>query len=260
MTATAGLIFFEPSTRTRMSFEFACAREGVFPVTLSGESGTSLEKGETAEDTILNIASMEPDVLIIRCGDSVDLAALAARLRRPVINAGWGKKGHPTQALLDAFAIQQRRGPLKGMRLLIVGDVRHSRVATSHFELASHLGYEVGLACPPEFSVSHPGVRFFDDLHEGLAWADVLMSLRVQTERHHNQSDLIAFRNGWRLDAEKLRRLKTDGLILHPGPVNWGVELAEEVALDPRTLILDQVRAGVFIRQAVIRWALGRVV
>ncbi|HRO66283.1 MAG TPA: aspartate carbamoyltransferase catalytic subunit [Pseudobdellovibrionaceae bacterium] len=253
---TAGLVFFEPSTRTRLSFEFACAREGVAPVTLSGEAGSSLEKGETPEDTVLNVAAMKPDVLIIRCGDGLDLEQLSRNLPMPILNAGWGKRGHPTQALLDAYAMMERWGTLEGRKLLIVGDVRHSRVAASHFELSRILGYEVAIAGPEGFLPKDPVVPIFENLEEGLRWADAVMSLRVQTERHQNPSDLASFLKTWGLDHRKLKALKSDGLIMHPGPVNWGVEMSIDVPSDPRTIILNQVTGGVFVRQALVRWAL----
>lgn len=253
---TAGLIFFEPSTRTRMSFEFACAREGVAPITLSGDAGSSLEKGETPEDTVLNIAAMKPDCLIIRCGDALDLEQIAKNLPMPVLNAGWGKRGHPTQALLDAYAMTERWGSVAGRKLLIVGDVRHSRVAASHFELSRILGYEVAIAGPEDFLPKDPAVPVFGSLEDGLRWADAVMSLRVQTERHQNPSDLASFLKTWGLDHRKLKELKSDGLIMHPGPVNWGVEMSIDIPNDPRTIILDQVTGGVFVRQALIRWAL----
>ncbi|MGE5087413.1 MAG: aspartate carbamoyltransferase catalytic subunit, partial [Bacillota bacterium] len=128
---TGALLFFEASTRTRMSFETACARLGVYPILLNGKAGTSLEKGEALEDTILNVAAMRPSFLIVRSGDDLDLAAIAQKVSCPILNAGWGKKGHPTQALLDAYTIYKHLGSCQGQKLLIVGDVRHSRVAQS---------------------------------------------------------------------------------------------------------------------------------
>lgn len=254
---TAALVFLEPSTRTRMSFEFACAREGVVPVTLSGEAGSSLEKGETIHDTLTNIDAMSPDLMIVRCGDSVDLAEIAKSLHAPVINAGWGKSGHPTQALLDALTILEKRGRLEATRVLLVGDVRHSRVAASHFELSQKLGYQIAVAGPLEFLPTLPaGVISFATLEEGLQWADVVMALRVQKERHGPGTAVTDFHQRWGLSPRVLNHFKKDGLVMHPGPVNWDVELSTEVLQDPRTVILDQVTHGVFLRQALIRWVL----
>lgn len=235
-----------------MSFEAACAREGLATSLLDTGGGTSLEKGETPEDTILNIAAMGPSVMVVRCNDDVDLAGLNGRLRVPILNGGWGRKGHPTQALLDAFAIRRRTGRIEGQRVLLIGDVRHSRVAASHLELAKILGYEVALCGPRDFLPSRTDVPVFATLADGLQWCTVAMALRVQFERHAGDG------NGWRADEWQLnattaKNLRSDGVIMHPGPVNWGVELAADMARDPRAIILDQVAGGVWIRQALIR-------
>lgn len=256
---TAALVFFENSTRTRLSFETACHREGLSPIVLDANAGSSLEKGETYEDTVLNIAAMDPSVMVVRCGDSVDLAALSREVKCPIVNAGWGRRGHPTQALLDAYTIFARKGGLKGQRVLIVGDVRHSRVAASHFELARVCGYEVALCGPPEFLPENAGGhRVFGDLAEGLKWATVAMALRVQLERHSGKSDLDAYHRDYGFRPETLRSLAADALILHPGPINHGVEMVVDVMKDPRAVILDQVRSGVWIRQALLRSVLER--
>jgi aspartate carbamoyltransferase catalytic subunit len=252
---TAALVFFEPSTRTRMSFETACHREGLGPITLDGGVGTSLEKGETPEDTVLNIAAMNPSVMVIRCGDDLDLAAMAKKIRMPILNAGWGRIGHPTQALLDAYAIQKKRGQIAGQKVLLIGDIRHSRVAASHFELAQILGYEVALCGPESFLPEGKSHKTFSSLKEGLGWATVAMALRVQLERHPSGTDLSNYHEHWGLHSESLKALNAQALVMHPGPVNWGVEMSAEVAQDRRTIILDQVSGGVAIRQALIRLA-----
>lgn len=249
---TGALLFFEASTRTRMSFQTACARLGIYPMVLDGKSGSSLEKGETLEDTILNIDAMAPSFLVIRCGDDLDLQDLASKVRSPVINAGWGRRGHPTQALLDAYTMRKHLGTAQGQRVLIVGDVRHSRVASSHFELATKLGYEVALCGPEVFLPEHNEHKVFTSLREGLEWASVAMALRVQLERHSQQHSMADYRQKFGFTKDNLRALSSNALILHPGPINQGVELDSDVLEDSRCQVLDQVFNGVLIRQSLI--------
>jgi aspartate carbamoyltransferase catalytic subunit len=250
------LLFFEPSTRTRMSFESAAYRCGLAPLVFDGGANTSLEKGETVEDSVLNVAAMLPRFLVIRCGDAVDLASLSRQVPMPIINAGWGVKGHPTQALLDAFTMKEKLNTLESLRVLILGDIRHSRVAASHFELLPTLGAEVGICGPKEFLVSRPGVRVFEDLREGLEWAQVAMALRVQFERH-DSADRERVRESYRLkyglNTEVLKAFSPQGLIMHPGPINHGVEVETEVLSDPRCQVLNQVTNGVFVRETLIK-------
>lgn len=254
---TGALLFFEASTRTRMSFETACVRMGVYPLLLDGAGGTSLEKGETLEDTVLNVEAMQPDFLVIRCGDDLDLKALSQKVSAPILNAGWGRKGHPSQALLDAYTIRKHLGTLQGQRVLIVGDVRHSRVASSHFELAQKLGYEIALCGPAEFLPERPVFRVFDKLADGLAWASVAMALRVQLERHSYKYSLAEYRSSYGFTFDNLKTLSANALIMHPGPINHGTEMDTDVLQDARCVVLDQVRNGVFIRQALIALATG---
>lgn len=249
---TAALVFFEASTRTRMSFETACVREGLAPVLLDGGSGSSLEKGETPEDTALNIAAMGPRLMIVRCDDKLDLAALERKLDIPVLNGGWGRRGHPTQALLDAYAITRRAGKISGQNVLLIGDIRHSRVAASHVELSRILGYNVAFCGPRDFLPASAEVPVFTTLREGLKWATAAMALRVQKERHSG-TETGWNPQDWQLNSATAEALAKDALIMHPGPVNWGVELSEEIARDSRAIILDQVRGGVWVRQALIR-------
>lgn len=250
---TAGLLFFEPSTRTRFSFEAACARLGLYPFALFGSEGTSLEKGETFEDTVYNIAAMRPELLIVRCQDDLDLEELSENLPMPILNAGWGKRGHPTQTLLDTFTIWEQMGSAQKFKILFVGDIRHSRVVSSHFEMAKILGYEIGICAPSELLPQKTdGLKVFGDLSQGLSWCDVVMTLRVQKERHDNMILLDYYHDHFGLRPDNLKALSPNALILHPGPVNYGVELDKKVLKDPRTRILDQVTNGVFIRQAVI--------
>lgn len=249
---TGALLFFEASTRTRMSFETACARLGIYPLRLDGKSGSSLEKGETLEDTVLNVDAMGPSFLVIRCGDDLDLHSLAEKIQSPILNAGWGKKGHPSQALLDAYTIYKNKGSIENQKLLIVGDIRHSRVASSHFELAKKLGYEVAICGPQEFLVDSNVVKTFSSLKEGLQWATVAMVLRVQLERHEGKYSLENYRNSYGFNEKNLMNLSSQALIMHPGPINQGVELDTEVLKDPRCCVLEQVSNGVLIRQGLI--------
>ncbi|KHD89938.1 MAG: aspartate carbamoyltransferase [Bdellovibrio sp. ArHS] len=249
---TGALLFFEASTRTRMSFETACARWGIYPLRLDGKSGTSLEKGETYEDTVLNVDAMKPSFLVIRCGDDLDLEDLAKKVQAPILNAGWGKKGHPTQALLDAYTLRKHLGTCAGQKLLIVGDVRHSRVASSHFELAEKLGYEVALCGPAEFLPETASCKVFSSLREGLSWATAAMALRVQLERHATKYSLTDYRQHYGFTKANLQFLSEKALILHPGPINQGTELDTDVLHDPRCQVLDQVSNGVLIRQAIV--------
>lgn len=255
---TGALVFFEPSTRTRLSFETACARSGLRTIGLHGAGGTSLEKGETAEDTILNVAAMGPALLVIRATDELDLEAMAARLPMPILNAGWGRRGHPSQALLDLFCLWREGRDLVRERLLICGDIRHSRVAASHLELARMLGVQVALCGPPSFLPERPtDIQIFSKLKDGLEWATSVMALRVQLERHRDRPDLTGFHADWGISAQTLSRLSPEMRLLHPGPVNWGVELSHDVLQHPSCRILQQVQGGVWLRQALIERALG---
>ena len=255
---TVALLFFEPSTRTRMSFETACHRIGIQPIFFDGGIGTSLEKGETIEDSIRNIAAMLPKALVIRCQNDVDLFAIAEKVKAPIINAGWGTKGHPTQALLDGYTLWESFQKLEGKKLLIIGDIRHSRVAASHFELAKILGIEIRICCPDEFLPKDRPVKTFHSLSDGLSWADAIMALRVQFERHQGTS--IAkeqYHQEFGLTSKNLRALSDKGVILHPGPINHGIEMKFEVLEDPRCRVFDQVTNGVFVRESILRAILG---
>lgn len=254
---TAALLFFEPSTRTRFSFETAAARCGLHPLVLSGSEGTSLEKGESYEDTILNIQAMGPEVFIIRSSEELDMAAIARRLSRPVINAGWGVLGHPSQALLDAYCWTRylesaQKKNLQGQRLLIVGDIRHSRVAASHRELAHKLGYEVAFCGPADFLPLVTDVKTFSTLSEGLGWCTAVMVLRVQLERHKTKIPLTEYIHNFQLNADQLKYLNSEAPIFHPGPVNYGTEIDCQILSDSRNQILHQVESGVWLRQALI--------
>lgn len=244
-------IFFEPSTRTRMSFEMATMRLGAKSILFSGKAGTSLEKEETYIDTLLNIAAMKPNIMVVRCGEEVDLKALTKQIDIPIINAGWGAQGHPSQALLDIATLRSKDKHLSHEKVLFVGDIKHSRVVSSHLELASILKYEVAFCGPDAYMPANSKIPVFSSLKEGMAWATTVIFLRFQKERHQASGETIKTES-FQLNKETLKFLKNDSLFLHPGPVNWGVEMTEDVLKDPRCMILDQVNHGVYIRMALI--------
>lgn len=258
----AALLFFEPSTRTRFSFEAACARSGVYPLVLSGAAGTSLEKDETLEDTILNIEAMKPLFFVIRAPDALNMREMAEKIHTPIINAGWGMQGHPTQALLDMLTVYENFKTLEGKKVLFVGDVKHSRVVSSHLELSRTLGYQVGYSCPASFlpySVDRD-VMYFSQLKEGLQWADAVVALRVQKERHGGTKFSVEdYKAQFSINKATLEYLNTDSIIMHPGPINYGIELEKEVLQDPRSQILKLVENGAFVREALIRQVLQRI-
>jgi len=253
---TIGLLFFEASTRTRMSFETAALRIGLGPVLLDGGMKSSLEKGESIEDSVLNVAAMGHQLLVIRCGDQVDLLALSKQIKSPIINAGWGAKGHPTQALLDTYTMQEKLGSLKGRNVLFLGDIRHSRVASSHFEILESLGAKVILCAPSGFLPTGGSFEVIEDLEQALAKADVVMALRCQFERHSGGDQTFSvqeYREKFGLSLKRLKSFQKSGLIMHPGPVNHGIEMETEVMTDSRCQILEQVTNGVFVREAILR-------
>lgn len=253
---TAALLFFEPSTRTRFSFEAACSRAGYHPLILDGGIGTSLEKGETVEDTIFNIQSMRPLFFVIRCNDQANLADIESKLDVPVLNAGWGRQGHPTQALLDSLTMFEKWKTLSGKNVLFVGDIKHSRVVSSHLELAKILNYSVGFCAPREFLPENlQNVKTFESLYPALDWADAVVALRVQKERHDNENIFLLedYRENFGLNLQNIKKLKPEALIMHPGPINYGVEIEMDVLSDSRCCILKQVENGVFLREALIR-------
>lgn len=248
---TAALLFFEPSTRTRMSFELACYNEGINCTVLAGKSGTSLEKGESSEDTVLNISSMGPDILIIRTGAELNIKELSQKVSQPILNAGWGVHSHPTQALLDIRALLAKSAKISDLKLVFVGDVKHSRVASSHFELSKKLGYKVAVCCPEAFKPEHE-VENFETLEEAMEWGNAIMMLRFQLERHqekHAHSDFVKFQ----MNAHKIQGWKKKGWLMHPGPVNYGVELDPDVKTYENNLILAQVNSGFWIRRACLK-------
>lgn len=257
-TGVMALVFSEPSTRTRTSFQIAALRLGVRIVALDNPSISSLKKGETFEDTLRNVAAMKPDVMVVRYGADKEADRCLEDLDVPVINAGIGTMEHPTQALLDAFTILENRGQVKGEKVLIVGDVLHSRVANSNLTLLQRLGAEVAYSAPEEFvprQENWQGVKSFSDLNEGIKWASVVMALRIQKERHGQQGigmTIAEYRDRYRIGGDQLKNFREDGILLHPGPVNRGIEVSMFALQDTRNRILEQVSNGVFVRAALI--------
>jgi aspartate carbamoyltransferase catalytic subunit len=257
------LVFSEPSTRTRMSFQIAASRLGIRTLSLDNPQVASLSKGETLEDTFRNVAAMLPDLMVVRYNTNHDADSVIRELPCPVVNGGIGTAEHPTQALLDAFTIKEFRGKLKGEKVLIVGDVLHSRVANSNLMLMKRLGVEVAYCAPTEFEPSleaWKGVRSFQSLNEGVEWASVVMGLRVQKERHQTSGiglSMAEYRERYRVGGDQLKHFRSDGILLHPGPVIRGIEFSAFVLNDSRCKVLDQVTNGVFIRASLMSIMLG---
>jgi len=249
-------VFYENSTRTLMSFATAAHRLGASVVTMPVEQ-SSVKKGESLEDTARTLNAMRPDALVIRHGENGGPAAVAEIVDAPVINAGDGTNEHPTQALLDAAAIRQRRGGLEGLKIAICGDIGHSRVARSNAKLLPRLGAEVRLAGPPELMPDGIPLLSVDRAIEG---ADVVMMLRVQRERlEQDLGDAPGeYLERYGLTAARLARAAPGALVMHPGPMNRGVEIDGAIADDPeRSLIGLQVEMGVAVRMACLEMLVG---
>jgi aspartate carbamoyltransferase catalytic subunit len=253
-------LFYEASTRTRSSFEIAQKVLSADSLSISTAT-SSVQKGETLLDTAKNLEAMNPDMIVIRHASSGAPHFLARHCRSAIVNAGDGAHEHPTQALLDALTLRQRKGRLKGLRVAIVGDLLHSRVARSNLWLLSKMGASVVLCAPP--TLVPPGIERLAPvtwrIEEAVEGADAIMVLRIQRERMtggYLPSPREFFKR-FGLTEERVRRAKKDVLILHPGPMNRGVEIASEVADGPYSVILDQVTNGVAVRMAVLYLLLG---
>jgi len=249
-------LFMEPSTRTRVSFEIAEKRLSADTLNFTA-SGSSVEKGETLIDTAQNLMAMHPDMIVMRHKHPGSPKMLADRLPASVINAGDGAHEHPTQALLDAFTIRERLGRLQGVNVSIIGDIAHSRVVRSNIHLLTKMKANVTLAAPPTLmpvEIEKMGVRVVSSLDEALEGADVVMMLRIQLERQGKLSvpSLREYYNTFGLTPERLRRAKPGVIVMHPGPMNRGVEIASDVADGPYSVILEQVTNGVAVRMAVL--------
>ncbi len=255
-------LFFEASTRTRTSFEIAAKRLGADAVSIAA-SASSVSKGESLVDTLNTLAAMRPNAIVMRHSASGAPHFLARYLAMPIINAGDGTHEHPTQALLDARTILDRRASLEGLRVAIIGDIAHSRVARSNVYLLSKFGAEIVLCgpaslLPRELSRMAPGVTLTNNIREAIRDADVIMMLRVQLERQHEAAFPAAeYFQFYGLTLEHLALAKPDAMVMHPGPINRGRELSSEVADSQRSVILNQVENGVAVRMAVLERVIG---
>jgi aspartate carbamoyltransferase catalytic subunit len=257
-------LFFEPSTRTRTSFEIAGKRLSADTINIS-VSTSSVIKGETLIDTARNLEAMAPDAIIIRHSSSGAPHQLARLVSVPVINAGDGSHEHPTQALLDALTIREHKGRIAGLRVAILGDIMHSRVARSNTFLLTKLGAHVAVSgpqtlLPPGYEhLVEDGLTVTSRIEEAIEGADVVMVLRIQLERQQECffPSLKEYAVRFGLTAERLGLAKDDVIVMHPGPMNRGIEIASEVADGPTSLILDQVTNGVAVRMAVLYLLIG---
>jgi len=255
-------LFFESSTRTRASFEIAGKRLSADVVNFS-PSASSLKKAESILDTARTLDAMDPDAVVVRHSVAGVPHRIAAVLDAPVINAGDGAHEHPTQALLDALTVRQQKGRVDGLTVAIVGDILHSRVARSNIHAFRKLGAEVRLAAPPPMipaNVESLGVKAYTSLREALDGADVIMALRIQNERLGGAyvPSIREYSATFGIDRMKLDYAKEDVIVMHPGPVNRGVELSHDLADHRPSVILDQVRNGVALRMAVLYLFSGR--
>ncbi len=246
-------IFFENSTRTRSSFEVAAKRLGASVVSLD-VSKSSTSKGETLFDTAANLDAMEPDAIVVRHKDSGVPKMLSNYISCPLLNAGDGSHAHPSQALLDLFTIKEHYGfgEIEGKKIAIVGDIKNSRVANSNIELLTKFGLEVILVAPPHFMPNTDRFQKRYSVKEVVDEVDIIMALRTQTERHKNQiyASLADYAQNFCITKELLG--KRDILLLHPGPVNRNVDIADELMTDKRCKVLTQVNNGVYIRMAIL--------
>jgi aspartate carbamoyltransferase catalytic subunit len=255
-------LFFEASTRTRASFEIAGKRLSADVVNFS-PSSSSIKKAESILDTARTLDAMDPDAVVVRHSSAGVPKQIADVLSAPVINAGDGAHEHPTQALLDMFTVMQEKGRIDGLTVAIVGDILHSRVARSNIYGFTKMGAEVRIAAPPPMipaAVETLGVKAFTSLREAISGADVVMALRIQNERLSGTylPSVREYSATFGLDREKLRYAKDDAIVMHPGPINRGVELSHDLADHRPSVVLDQVRNGVAIRMAVLYLMAGR--
>ena len=256
-------LFYEPSTRTRTSFEIAEKRLSADTLNIAVASSSVL-KGETLIDTALNIEAMQPDMIVLRHASSGAGHILSRICKSRIINAGDGMHEHPTQALLDAFTIREHKKRIEGLKVTIVGDLLHSRVLRSNVRLLTKLGADVWVSGPPTLvpaGIERFGVRVSANIDEAVADADVIMMLRIQQERMQGAfiPSLREYFNTFGMTKERVARAKPDVIIMHPGPMNRGVEIASDVADGPYSVILEQVANGVAVRMAVLYLLAGGV-
>ena len=256
-------LFFENSTRTRISFELAEKRLGADVVNFSA-SGSSVSKGETLIDTVNNILSMKVDMVVMRHSASGAPHFLSKHIQVPIVNAGDGINEHPTQALLDAFSIREKLGGVEGKKIAICGDIMHSRVALSNIYCLRQLGAEVTVVGPPtlipKYMQEALGVNVSYNIKEALEWCDVANVLRIQLERQNTPlfSTLREYSQSYGVNKQLLDSLKKEIVVMHPGPINRGVELSSDVADSGHSIILDQVENGVAVRMAVLYLLAGK--
>jgi aspartate carbamoyltransferase catalytic subunit len=249
-------LFFEPSTRTQSSFEIAGKRLGADVMNMAVAT-SSVKKGETLIDTAMTLNAMRPDIIIVRHHAAGAVHLLAQKVDCSVVNAGDGAHEHPTQALLDALTIRRNKGHIEGLVVAICGDILHSRVARSNIILLQALGARVRVIAPSTLlppGIERFGVESFIDMRKGLEGADIVMMLRLQRERMNGSyvPSVKEYFRYWGLDQEKLGYAKPDALVMHPGPMNRGVEISSEVADGAQSLIEEQVEMGVAVRMAVL--------
>ena len=257
------LLFYEPSTRTRSSFEIAAKSLGAI-TTLVQSSGSSIEKGESLLDTVYTLRAVGADILVIRHPNAGAPLLAARHLDIPVINAGDGMHEHPSQALLDAYTILRHKKTLNGLRITIVGDIYHSRVARSAIHLFSKFGARITLCGPPDFlpdlaATLVPGLHLSRTVEDAVRGADAVMVLRVQKERLAGKKiSLQEYILKYQITPERIKLAKKDALMMHPGPIVRGLELTSEVADCPQSAIVEEVQNGVPVRMAILVRALGR--
>ena len=256
--STVITLFFETSTRTKTSFELAAKRLGADSIGINA-SASAIKKGETLIDTAMTLNAMHPDILIVRHPDSGAVKLLSDKVNCAIINAGDGTHEHPTQALLDALTIKRNKKNIKGLNIAICGDVLHSRVARSNILLLSKLGARIRIIAPPTLipkGIENLGVEIFNNMEKGLVNCDIVMMLRLQTERMKglyvpSTREYFKF---YGLDHEKLKNAKKDALIMHPGPMNRGIEIDTNLADDiNKSVIQEQVELGVAVRMACLK-------
>lgn len=252
---TIVLFFHEPSTRTKVSFDIAAKRLSADSISISASS-SSMVKGETLIDTAKNLEAMNPDIIVMRHSEGGAAQLMAKNVRASVINGGDGRHAHPTQALLDLMSARQKLGNLTGKKIAIVGDIAHSRVARSNAVAFAKMGAKVVLSGPPTMipkGIETYGADVTWDMDEAVTDADIIMMLRIQKERQENFmfSTVREYSRYYGLSEKRVKRAKKDVVIMHPGPMNRGVEISEEVADGPYSIILEQVTNGVAVRMAL---------
>ncbi|MEI6438528.1 MAG: aspartate carbamoyltransferase catalytic subunit [Candidatus Omnitrophota bacterium] len=259
---TVAMLFAEPSTRTRVSFELAAKRLSADTLTIQA-AASSLAKGETLLDTALNVEAMNVDLVVVRHQASGAPQILANGTKMSVVNAGDGCRAHPTQALLDLYTIKEKLGKTDGVRVAIIGDIMHSRVARSNIAGLTKMGASV-VVCGPStllpMGIEEMGVEATSDITQALKGADVVMALRMQKERQQDSflPSIAEYVREFCITPERLRMANPKALVMHPGPTNRGIEIAAEVADGPQSVILEQVTNGIAVRMAVLYLLLGR--